>query len=177
MEIPIIPSNLRGLHQEYNVYSHNAVTSSTKEPTNEPTNENGSPLVDEHFGLFLVLVASITTMILLLAKLIREYYWKKFGIDICHRIMPRAPTSQSQSGQIRHDRNVAEVLQRQLNEAERERFRESKRKERQLWYESFMKPFTYVSDIAKLERRENFSELPYSWRKVVYSLLFHPYKS
>lgn len=47
--------------------------------------------------------------------------------------------------QYAEDRVFAESLQRRLNEEERQRERVLKRKERRMWYEYYIKPWTMVS--------------------------------
>ena len=77
--------------------------------------------------------------------IVRELYWRKYGVEVCpcttsaRRIRPSHVAEQ-----IDLDREMAERLQRQLNDQEREREREVKRKERRAWYESFIQPYTFV---------------------------------
>ncbi len=53
--------------------------------------------------------------------------------------------------QYAEDRAFAETLQRRLNEEERQRERLMKRKERRMWYEYYIKPWTMVSYRKRLK--------------------------
>jgi len=100
---------------------------------------------DQRFGLFVFLVAGGVAIVILALLTLRECYWKKYGRDLC--LTRRRRTDAAQLGR---DRALAEALQRQLNEEEREAGREAKRKERRLWYESYIIPFTMVSDLLSV---------------------------
>lgn len=63
----------------------------------------------------------------------------------CTKIFPRQSHESQNPEQYSEDRILAETLQRHLNEEERQRERLVKRKERRMWYEYYMKPWTMVS--------------------------------
>ena len=72
-------------------------------------------------------------------------------MDLCPKILcccRRACRRRGEDGENQdyyaQDRALAEELQRQLNEEERQRERLSKRKERRMWYEYYIKPWTMV---------------------------------
>jgi hypothetical protein len=81
--------------------------------------------------------------------ILREYYFKRYGVDVCRIFSTqeraamerrrRADTDQQDA-----DRALAEQLQRQLNEEEREAERLVKRQERRKWYEYYLRPLTMV---------------------------------
>jgi len=133
------------------------------------SNSNNTPFIDERLGLIIFLVSTITSVVLVLTMVIREYYFKKYGIDVCP-LFGQSHTRQEVAAMERRrrlnseqqdaDRALAEELQRQLNEEEREAERMVKRKERRRWYEYFMKPYCMIvqaSDIfyAKEEGESN----------------------
>ncbi len=62
----------------------------------------------------------------------------------CKRSCRRRRQASENDDQYSRDRALAETLQRQLNEEERQRERLSKRKERRMWYEYYIKPWTMV---------------------------------
>lgn len=62
----------------------------------------------------------------------------------CKRACRRRRQDSESDDQYSQDRALAETLQRQLNEEERQRERLSKRKERRMWYEYYIKPWTMV---------------------------------
>ena len=64
----------------------------------------------------------------------------------CYRNQfPRDSREIQTSEQFYEDRALAESLQSRMNEEERERERLVKRKERRMWYEYYIKPWTVVS--------------------------------
>jgi hypothetical protein len=106
--------------------------------------KDGSSLLNERFGLFVFLVTGCVALVLFVSMIVREFYWRKYGLDVCPgahlRSRPRGVVDQ-----IDQDREMAEELQRRLHEEEREAERQTNRKERQAWYESYIQPFTFVS--------------------------------
>jgi hypothetical protein len=122
------------------------------QPMNNDDDDNDStshPFIDDQFGLFVFCISGSIALVVAMTLMIREYYWKKYAIDVCPGLRgPRTSRGGSQphtSQQINRDRELAQELQRELNEEERDVEREAKRKERRTWYEAFIKPYTMVS--------------------------------
>ena len=106
--------------------------------------ESNSSFVSERFGLFIFIVACSISLVIILSMVVREYYWRKYGVDVCPGTGPRGRAA-NVSNQIMSDQAMAMELQRQINEEIREQERLEKRKERRAWYESYIKPYTMVS--------------------------------
>jgi hypothetical protein len=124
-------------------------------------------LIGQRLGLFIFLFAFVFALAIILFMIIREYYWRKYGINVCVCLRstgtnsgtngesrPRTPRhlrrqvhqdQTNQNNQIQSDEELAQELQRQLNEETREQDRLEKRKERREWYVFFIKPYTMVS--------------------------------
>jgi hypothetical protein len=95
---------------------------------------------DWNFGTsFFMVVASIVLTLILFG--IREYYKRKYQVEICP--LPNILSRRSQ--QINDDRAFAQELQRQLNSQNDEIYLEAKRRDRKEWYISYVKPYTMVS--------------------------------
>ena len=100
--------------------------------------------MSEQITLFLFFAATIASVFFVCICSLRQYC----NSFCCHKLFHRgrrgSPESRN-SEQYNVDRVLAESLQRRLNEEERERERAAKRKERRMWYEYYMKPYTMVS--------------------------------
>ena len=121
------------------------------QPVYNMDDESSQDFADERFGLFVFLVAGSVATVLIVVMFVREFYWHKYGVDVCPGTAARqASQQQEESAQIDQDRVMAEELQRRLNDEEREAERQAKRQERLKWYESFIQPFTFVSNITVL---------------------------
>ncbi|KAL3925206.1 MAG: hypothetical protein SGILL_000563 [Bacillariaceae sp.] len=118
--------------------------------TQQPPQTQSQPFIDERLGLIIFLVSTITSIFLVLTMILREYYFKKHGIDVCPLFSWTSPqeraamTRRARAANLQHDADwaLAEILQRQLNEEGREGGRIAKRQERRKWYEYFLKPHT-----------------------------------
>jgi hypothetical protein len=131
-----------------------AETSSTMDPQNEPevpphptfssmisTEESDQrSFSDDRFGLYVFTVAGCVALAVILLLSVREFYLSKYNFDI----FPFAYRRRSTPSHLDSDREMAEELQRQLNEEEREADRMKKRAERKEWYQSYLNPFTMV---------------------------------
>lgn len=109
----------------------------------DPSDESGSTgwhFADQRFGAFVFVVAGSAMFILFFAIFLREFYWRKYGVDLCPSY--RGGNRRRETEQESSDRLMAEELQRRLNEEEREAERLSKRKERRTWYEIYIRDFT-----------------------------------
>mmetsp|Transcript_70555 Transcript_70555/g.106744 ORF Transcript_70555/g.106744 Transcript_70555/m.106744 type:complete len:397 (-) Transcript_70555:287-1477(-) len=102
---------------------------------------------DDRFGLYVFMIAGSVTLAVILLLTIREFYLSKYNFDI----LPFAHRRRSTPAHLDSDREMAEELQRQLNEEEREAERMKKRAERREWYQSYMNPFTMT-----VERKDLF---------------------
>ena len=120
-------------------YTTSATSSSSSDEGLQGTSDG---FLSDRFGLFLFCVVGTTSIVLFLLCVLREYSLRKYGGGggSCGR---RGPATE-QDAQIQRDQEMAEELQRQLNEEGREEERIAKRKERREWYEYFMKPYTMV---------------------------------
>lgn len=113
----------------------------TQEPESLSTSPSGFSFADQRFGAFVFVVAITATIIVVFAVFLREFYYRKYGLDPCPGYWRRRRLDE----QLDADRQMAEELQRRLNEEEREEERLAKRKERRVWYETFIKDYTMVS--------------------------------
>jgi hypothetical protein len=81
-----------------------------------------------------------------------EYYWRKFGTDVCPAGPKRQTTIRDRVFVLGSDHQIQTdglaKLQRQLNEESREQ--ERLEKGRREWYVAFIKPFTMVKFEVKL---------------------------
>jgi hypothetical protein len=116
---------------------------SLQDVTDYVTGGDSSDFIDKRFGIFVFVVAGSAVVILFVGMMVREYYWRKYGVDVCPTYSPRI--RRQNSAELGRDRAVAQALQRQLNEEEREAERQVKRKERRTWYETYIMSFTMVS--------------------------------
>lgn len=93
------------------------------------------------FGVaFFMIIAIVTALIILI--FVREFYVRKYQIDIC----PCLELCPKRNRQERRDRRLAENLQRQLDlEQQDPNVLEGNRKDRREWYESYITPYTMVS--------------------------------
>jgi hypothetical protein len=130
----------------------NETEGGTSRPQVSIHTEPNKPFIDERLGLIIFLISTITSVILVMTMVIREYYFKKHGIDVCpifgHTRQEQAAIARRRhqnSEQYNADRVLAQELQRQLNEEEREAERLVKRKDRRKWYEYFLTPYSMVS--------------------------------
>jgi hypothetical protein len=120
--------------------------------TNSTANGEGTGMLHQRLGLFIFLVAFGFALAIVLTVAIREYYLRKYGVDVCPGIGNRQSHSHSRHvnrNQIQTDEELAQELQRQLNEETREQDRLEKRKERREWYVSYIKPYTMVSCVQE----------------------------
>jgi hypothetical protein len=116
------------------------------------------PFIDERLGLIIFLVSTITSIALVLVMVVREYYFKRYGVDVCPLFASNSAQERdamdrrrrADSEQHNADWALAEQLQRQLNEEGREAERITKRKERRKWYEYSLKSRCMVSDMDVL---------------------------
>ena len=129
--------------QEYTMAETRVLESAAAAAADDFTDSSQS-FVSDHFGLFIFLVACSISFVIMFSMIIREYYWRKYGVDVCPGTGPRG-RSRNIASQIMSDQAMAVELQRQLNEEIREQERLEKRKERRAWYESYIKPYTMVS--------------------------------
>jgi hypothetical protein len=111
----------------------------------------GWNFADQRFGAFVFVVAGSAAVILLFVIFLREFYWRKYGVDLCPSYWNRRGANE----QMDQDRVMAEELQRRLNDEEREAAHMNKRKERRAWYESFIKDYTVVSSLKYRGNMEN----------------------
>ena len=112
----------------------------------ETTSTTAVHMADENFGAFLFLIVGSASCFLLFAFFLREFYFRRYNISFGSGFFLRFLRSNRQTLEdLQRDRVVAEELQRQLNEEERENERKAKREERRIWYESYIKPYTMVS--------------------------------
>ena len=177
-DLPFAPRSLRGLVAEdpseaSNVTSVNNVTEGltvtpppyhdvvfTPPPTIMPDatlppqpNSQTEPFIDERLGLIIFLVSTITSIALVGVMIVREYYFKRYGVDVCPLFASNSAQERDAFDRRRradseqHDRDwaLANQLQMQLNDEGREVERTVKRKERRKWYEYFLKPHCMVS--------------------------------
>lgn len=98
---------------------------------------------DQRLGAFIFFIAGACALTLLVMLFVRDYYWRHNGQSLCRFFRWRSPPQSNED--LHRDRAIAEELQRQLNQEERETERQAKRNDRRKWYESYMKPFTVVS--------------------------------
>jgi hypothetical protein len=110
--------------------------------------EGEGGFVENNFGWFIFIVAGVISVVLLVSVYMRELFWRKYGVDVCPGTGRRG-RSQDVTNQIISDQEMAQELQRQLNEELREQERLEKRKERRTWYESYIKPYTMVSQLLE----------------------------
>lgn len=116
----------------------------------EDSSSDSASLAEDRFGLFIFLVAFGAAMLICLMVVVREFYWRKYGVDMCPSISRNANNGASRAArahQLVRDRELAQELQMQLNEEMREQERLAKREERREWYLQYLKPFTVVSFI------------------------------
>lgn len=98
------------------------------------------PNVEQHLvGIILFVVGFCVCLTLFIIISLRDYYFRKHGVDIFDNFRRRRNNDHLES-----DRAMAEELQRRLNEDEREAERVAKRKEREEWYNMYIKDFTMV---------------------------------
>ncbi|KAG7340532.1 ring finger domain containing protein [Nitzschia inconspicua] len=137
-----------GLLNNYNTSSDRVIANNHTLFSNDETNTNHpDPFINERLGLIIFLISTITSVLLVLTMVLREYYFKRHGVDVCLLFSSQERDAldrrrQAVSNQQDADRALAEQLQRQLNEEERETERLLKRKERRKWYEYYLQPFT-----------------------------------
>lgn len=112
---------------------------------NDQSGTTGWNFADQRFGAFIFVVSGTIALVLLLIIFLREFYWRKYRVDLCPNFR-RGRRRQHQNDQMDADREMAEELQQRLNEELREAERLAKRKERQAWYEIFIKDYTMVSN-------------------------------
>jgi hypothetical protein len=150
--------------EENNSNINNTQTTNIHYTQSNPISEDVSSsdklgFVADHFGLFMFAIVAGMTVLVLASLFIREYYYRRYGIDVCPGTGPRGRadgTTATSAAQMRRDEELAQVLQRQLNDELREQDRVSKRQERQAWYEAYIKPLTMVRAIRWLERGPRF---------------------
>ena len=134
--------------QEYRMAVGTRILESAAAAAADDFTDSSRSFVSDHFGLFIFLVACSISLVIMFSMIIREYYWRKYGVDVCPGTGPRG-RSRNVASQIMSDQAMAVELQRQLNEEIREQERLEKRKERRAWYESYIKPYTMVSSKVK----------------------------
>ena len=123
------------------------------QPSQPQPHSQAEPFIDERLGLIIFLVSTITSIALVLTMIVREYYFKRYGVDVCPIFSSSSPQERDALDRRRradseqHDRDwaLANELQMQLNEDEREAVRAIKRKERRMWYAYFLEPYCMVS--------------------------------
>ena len=98
-------------------------------------------------GMILFFAVTILSATFVAICSARQYFEK-----CCARVHPCCSKMFCQEDQEIHDaeqypedRFLAETLQRRFDEEERDRERMAKRKERRMWYEYYIKPWTMVS--------------------------------
>ena len=116
--------------------------------TNPPISESDYSM-SEHQKQGMVLFFIVTTLSVLFVSFCGAgQSFKDFFSNAqfcCSKIFPGESRGSQNAEQYSEDRVLAETLQRRLNEEERQRERLSKRKERRMWYEYYVKPWTMVS--------------------------------
>ena len=130
--------------------------------------EEEESALHEQIGLVLFFVATIVSVLLIGVCSLRQYYcnYSNVADTCCPKIFRRgiSPQSRTSSEQYYVDRNLAETLQRRLNEEQRELERQAKRKERRIWYDYYMKPCSVVSN--KWATQKDFDETLSSFSSV-----------
>ena len=125
---------------------------------------SGGSFAEERFGLYIFVILGAVALALVALFATREFYLNKYNYDIfflksrgggripehdgsthsyTRRQLGLGPSAPSH---IESDRELAEELQRRLNEEEREAERMQKRADRREWYSTYLKPFTMVSN-------------------------------
>lgn len=117
--------------------------------TQPPQQEHDESFMEESLGFIIFVMATITTVVLVFVIFLREYYFKRYGVDVCPKLSlqqrdARSRRRRADTEQHEGDRALAEQLQRQLNEEERETDRMLKRQERRQWYQFYLQQFTMV---------------------------------
>lgn len=118
-------------------------TSGGSSSSSSDDTDNQLSFVDQKIGAFVVIIASVITFMTLGAMALRNYYWKKYGVDIFAQ-----SGHGSRRQQLESDRALAEELQRRVNDEEREKERIMKRNDRRDWYEQYIKDFTMVRTVG-----------------------------
>ena len=162
MATSFAPPSLRGLALDAAVASNNTVVSNVTEgmtntppPYHDPQpqpHSQAEPFIDERLGLIIFLVSTITSIALVLTMIVREYYFKRYGVDVCPLFASNSARERdaldrrrrADSEQHERDWALANQLQMQLNDEGREAERIIKRKERRKWYEYYLKPYCMV---------------------------------
>ena len=112
---------------------------------------------DHQTGIILFLVGFCVCGTLFVVIALRDYYFRKHGIDIIPNFR-RVWRWRRDEDHLESDRALAEELQRRLNEDEREAERVAKRKERDEWYALYIKDYTMVRLLGPNRYREH--EIP-----------------
>jgi hypothetical protein len=110
--------------------------------TFEDVQDADQGLLEGVFGISFYMAISVVTALIMLI-IIREYYVRKYQVDIC----PMLNLCPGRARQEQCDRALAEELQlqRQLDLEQQEPDLEARRKDRREWYEYFIKSYTMVS--------------------------------
>ena len=108
--------------------------------------ETGTSISEQQkSGMILFFAVTILSVLFVSICSAREWF-KNCTVAACYKkICCRESQDIQNSDQYYEDRVLAENLQRRLNEEERQQERLSKRKDRRMWYEYYMKPWTIVS--------------------------------
>jgi len=111
-------------------------------------------------GMVLFFAVTILSVLFVSICSVRQYFKNCSSTtnSCCARFFTRESRVIRESEQYFEDRIFAETLQRRLNEEERERERIAKRKERRMWYEYYMKPWTMVvsqSDLFYADKEDS----------------------
>jgi len=108
--------------------------------------------VQEKTGMVLFFAVTIISILFVSICSVRQYFKNCRGItnSFCTKIFSRESRETRYSEQYYEDRVLAENLQRRINEEERERERLAKRKERRMWYEYYIKPWTMIIEKSDL---------------------------
>jgi hypothetical protein len=148
---PVAPISFANFSFETSSPSSN---NNSTDSSNSTSSQTDQQFLDERLGLVVFLVSTITAILLVGIMIVREYYFKKYGTDICPIFKSTTRQEQAVLDRVRRqrteqysaDRALAEELQRQLNEEEREQERIVKRTERRRWYEYYLTPYCTVRD-------------------------------
>jgi hypothetical protein len=126
----------------------NVETNPPSPPSSTPSDDAGSS-TSGHQRMDAVLLFAITILSVLFLSIcsVRQCFknCSATSCSCCTKIFPRDSREIRNLEQYYEDRALAETLQRRINEEERERERLVKRKERRMWYEYYIKPWTVVS--------------------------------
>jgi len=116
------------------------------------TDAGSSTLGQQQTEAALLFVATIMCLIFVIICSWRQYFknCSAASCSCCTKQFPRDSREIQNLEQFYEDRTLAYSLQSRMNEEERERERLVKRKERRMWYEYYIKPWTVVVEKSDL---------------------------